>query len=163
MGEETAKAAKPAYKWSRTRRVRSQVMCAPAVRMVLVECWACRDEAAGGVETGLKLYPVLALRSTVDQFWAKNHRAEDYADDGGTAADLRKRGWQPRDEESNVEAIYLDPDYGLLAHDDPVALGDNTTRELVVCPWPQSEDESRLAAVIDLTRREAIRKATGQR
>jgi hypothetical protein len=97
--------------------------------MVIVHAWATSDDQCFHV-----ILPVIALVVTGDE------------DD-------------PESYTSFPEPIFVDSmDTGLIGPADKLLSGTNTSHRAAVCPWPPDEDESRLEALIEQVKSEALNR-----
>lgn len=117
----------------------------PAVRTVLVRAWfddspATPDDPAAGTA----VYPVLAIRSITFHEYVKRGPRDSEPRVYPTHAELESNGWR-------YQGVRTEDEF--LIHDDYIQTADemveisNVSGEVVVCTWPESEDDARLAPV----------------
>jgi hypothetical protein len=124
-------------------RYGSVSVCTPAGRMVVLTVM--RDEE-GDFEHWFS--PVVAIRSRVVRKYSKSYLGDEAPPGYGTERQLVSDGWVLMREEEKTEALFVDPSYGILGHQDSLARSSNTELSVHVCPWPPEEDESRLVGAI---------------
>lgn len=114
---------------STNQKVVGLTLVSPAVRMVVVSSIVYRS--GDEIRGEHEIHPVLSIQAKA----------------------LRR----PEFDEIEYDAIIYDSEYGIC--DAEFAFhSDSEAYETVPCPWPESEDEVRLADVIERTQNEAIRK-----
>lgn len=126
--------------WHQTERVSAVALTPPACRMLWIRAFAW--EEAGRVTTLSEVFPVLAVQVRVVHRYGT--RREQRPREAPTDAGLRALGWTFLEQETSHDAIVLDAEYNLIAVGDPLLEMDNAVAALVVCPWPEAEDEERL-------------------
>ena len=128
-------------------------LCTPAIRTVVVRASAWRETPNSPLEVEHEIVPVLAMRATTSRCYGHEERdAEEYFEE----AALLDNGWYFDHVAESVEPILADRELGLVGLDDTSC--SNTAEEIVACPWPEDEDEDRLAKVIERVRKEATEK-----
>jgi hypothetical protein len=137
----------------------SVALAAPAVRMVVVSVSVTRHPTpfdggdflpppdADGYYTWIVLYPVLALVATAERHYTTRRSG---AIDPGlppTHDAAESEGWVFAQHITTFDALVYTEEYGIIpaaeAFDAP-----NEVYRVVLCPWPESEDSDRLAAVL---------------
>jgi hypothetical protein len=137
----------------------SIALAAPAVRMVVVSVSVTRDPApysggdflplpdADGYYVWSVVYPVLALVATAERHYATSSRA---ALDPGlppTHDAAESEGWVFAEHITAFDVLIHTEEYGII----PAAelfVASNEEYRVVLCLWPESEDDRRLAGVM---------------
>jgi hypothetical protein len=135
-------------------------LCAPAVRLVVVEAWACLAQPAGVWETGSAIHPILAIQAEVRAEFSRPHRPNDHRRPT-TLSPSEREGWIHESTGTHYDAIINTPEYGIA----PASFacdGLNVACTVVECPWPKSQDAKRLAKVIAAVKAEAMTQAQAQ-
>lgn len=124
----------------------SVAMTTPAVRMLAIYAYAWKED---DWHTAVELHPVVAIQASVQREYGKDYRSDEERPCAvGTEEELLKRGWRLEGQYTTTSALLLHPDSGLVRHDDWLTRPNNCTVRLVGCPWPQEEDETRLAGIV---------------
>jgi hypothetical protein len=115
----------------------------PAQRMVVVE----EVEFDGTTERWI--LPVLALQASVVYTYRKHRKADDYRVDPEyrTHREMVQHGWVFAGDNICYSALIMDEEFGLIAHNHTLMEASNVHLTLVICDWPESEDEARLQGV----------------
>lgn len=133
-------------------------LCAPAVRMVVVE--AGTGDVAG--ETWHNLHPVLAIESRNVTVFTRAHEPGGYLEPA-TLEEAESEGWRrDRGPTPEYDAIVMDEEHDISTAR-LVFRAINTAYRIVVTPWPPEEDEARLAEVIAELTAEAIKNEARSR
>jgi len=116
----------------------------PAVRTVIVEVGI--DESG---KFWTAIWPVLAIRSTIERTYSRSAERQGSAGDGSEKFMLAK-GWFLESQHCRDALLVCVPESGIavLPFDDWSLEADNVVRRPVVCNWPESEDEVKLAPTI---------------
>jgi hypothetical protein len=145
--------AKAEYRWAYTERPLSVSLTTPCVRMQVIHAWHHEGESRH------LLYPVLAIRSVVRRRYGKRYLAAgDYPDDYGPEEELLQAGWGFYEQDVKDSLLILTDEFGLVAEDDPGLECSNSVSRAVCCPWPPSEDDTRLGRLVEELKREAAEK-----
>jgi hypothetical protein len=139
--------------------VDSIAVAAPAVRMVVVSVSVSRDPAPGaagdflsppdadGYYSWVEVYPVLALVAAAERHYATSRAS---ALDPGlppTHDAAEGEGWVFAQHITAYDVLVYTDDYGIC----PAAEAFDSANEayrVLLCLWPESEDEARLAAIV---------------
>jgi hypothetical protein len=122
--------------------------------MVVVAAW--HDDEADPPVTYHEIRPILALQSTIVTRAFRPYRPNDY-DYPEILEQADKNGWQISATSIDMSVIVHNDDSELMEADDAYDYS-NTAWLTEVCPWEQSEDEARLADLIELVKALAVRK-----
>lgn len=132
-------------RWWTTVEIPVQVsMTTPAVRMTAVNVW--RDDVGEFFDD---YTPVVALQATTvrrfSKVWVGQEPIEFF-----NAKELLDQGFDEEKPEIQHTALIIDFSTGvLIPYDDPSIQCKNNAWRLVACPWDPSEDEKRLAPVVE--------------
>jgi hypothetical protein len=139
--------------------VDSIAVAAPAVRMVVVSVSVSRDPAPGaagdflsppdadGYYSWVEVYPVLALVAAAERHYATSRAS---ALDPGlppTHDAAEGEGWVFAQHITAYDVLVHTDDYGICPAAEAFA-ADNEEYRVVLCLWPESEDDARLAAIV---------------
>lgn len=129
--------------------VKSITLGQPAARIVVVvvDIW---QESNGELKQDVAMLPVVSAETAVVWHWLRDdgrHDRHEYV----TTSDLRSAGFSFVGEEIRRELIVFYPkwNFGSLVSVDELWRQPDLGVRAVVCSWPPSEDESRLAPIID--------------
>jgi len=138
----------PDYKNQFVSIVKSQSQCPPAERMYWLYVWI--DEEG---EIRLNPHPVLALRTEHLIRFTKRFPVGQYDfGDGMDVDELIESGWSFCGRETEIKAVILDDEYGLIDCDDPLMKDESySTGMLVICPWPHDEARDKCSFLVPLS------------
>jgi hypothetical protein len=116
----------------------SSTMCCPAIRLMYVQA------AVDDDEVWVNIYDVVALRNSIEADCHHSYRARAVP----TIEGMAEAGWSVDVPFSYLEGVIV-TDEGLVTTRDEELHASNAVGEIVVCPWPREEDETRLRPIID--------------
>jgi hypothetical protein len=134
-------------------------MCAPAVRMVVVDVWANQLEDGSWDDADHAIYPVLAILAKQEHRYVQPFSEQRPPDIAPTSEAMESLGWRYESRQAIAfDVVVNSPEHGVC--DGALAFGgSNEGYRAVACPWPPEEDPERLAPIIDELRAEARAKA----
>lgn len=128
-------------KWTDTKRPIAVSLCTPAVRMLVLEAWAWREN--GEWKTAHQIHPVVALRASISRTYTRSYTGRAPAD-VGTEKELAEAGWCLDTQEEETAALIVQDGelVGIQCAGSPWQDGIMRT---ICAPWPPAADEERLA------------------
>jgi hypothetical protein len=118
----------------------------PACRMVVIELW---ESCNVGEEPTPDFYPVVAVRASIERCYKKRYLpGEPEPSTLLTEKQLIEDRWCFFNQRIDQEVLYLSDDTGWLITPRHYAPEDEMIVRVVTCPWPQEEDEQRLAGIV---------------
>lgn len=142
--------------------ITSLAMCAPPVRMVVVEAYSCRENVDGPLEDYHSVLPVFAIVGTIQNGYQKQAAGDPLSPPISPTHDgMIENGWEFDDNPQSKEFDLLieDNEFGFCLLNDESRANVDEVREVVLCAWPPEEDANRLAPVIERLRKAARYKA----
>jgi hypothetical protein len=133
-------------------------LCAPPVRMVVVDVWAFGRGLGPTTDVLTSYCPVVAIRSCTRRLYYYDYATPDdrpTEDEWVGAEDqLLRKGWVLENTFCEDVALYVDPREGYLVGSEvPERFDHRHATRVVVCTWPEADDEQRLPPVAaDLAR-----------
>lgn len=139
--------------------VDSIALTAPMVRMVVVSVSVTQDPApysggdflplpdADGYYVWSVVYPVLALVATAERHYATSRRAALEPGLPPTHDAAESEGWVFAQHMTAYDVLVYTDEYGIIPAAEAFDAANEAYR-VVLCLWPESEDEARLAPVI---------------
>jgi hypothetical protein len=126
----------------------SPTLVQPAIRMVVIRVWP------DGDSPHIEIMPVLAIESRlIDSFSMVTHQGDSRQPRSlRTADDLEAAGFRFQSRQIQTGVLYIDPGSGdalTSSTDEFFESQISADHRIVPCPWPPSEDEERLAPIIE--------------
>jgi hypothetical protein len=149
--------AKPLPKYHDCRVPLSVSITTPAVRLVVVECWAHREPGSEEWELGHSVHQVIALQAELTARFSRPHTGRPRLPPSVAAAELE--GWGFDDASAAYDVLIYSEEFGAIRPAGMVLDAVNVAHEVVPAPWPVDQDEERLAATVAELKAAAIEKA----
>jgi hypothetical protein len=128
-------------KWLRAEHVVSSSICPPAVRTVVLMVHANDHETP--VTTFRDIVPVIAIESLITETYSKHtYDEKKYAPISSSKKALLDEGYSFYSREREIRLVHNNHDLGVDSSTDGDP-GANGMSRIVVCGWPQEEDEKR--------------------
>jgi hypothetical protein len=131
-------------------------LCQPAVRMVVVEGYACDDD--GELTVGHEIMPVVAIKSELISVYENESHHHPGSVDPARLAD---EGWEFKRRHTRIYPLVITENQYLIGLDELRADYDcefsDTSRccELIACGWDQCRDDAELEPVISRVKEKA--------
>lgn len=131
----------------------SVAMTPPAVRTVVIEVIHLEGDKWDTV-----FHPVIAVQVVIE------YELYIFCPEGlfpsctGTLKDVQNDGWRLGEKKMSTNLIFVDREYGPIAHNDSLLECDNNIHTAASCPWPPEQDAERLQDIIEECKERVLRR-----
>lgn len=124
-------------------------LCAPAVRLVVVQVWAEVGESDEVVARSHVFHPVVAIRARVEHDYSIYlDPGEDSRRRGRTHRDMESLGWHYEGSHVTESCLVVNEEFDDLGDLEDLSIL-NGRSTVVACPWDPREDDERLKSAVE--------------
>ena len=141
------------FREAQVSRIQSVSMSPPGIRTYWIHTGFNPDSEGGPPkDVWRSIYPVLAIRSVVQNVYTKRVSRESYPEWDAPLEhqELMEANWQFESHTSEEQFIVHDPEYGLINTNDELMQEKNSESSICLCPWDydQERDDDAISGVV---------------